>query len=276
MYKDSRRSFLSKALAISSAAILPFAINKVTGQVSEETSELPSLKGRKLLFIYGGWPGHEPEKFKDYMVPWLKEAGAEVLVYDKLDPYTDKALMDTIDLVIQIMTISQISREQEKGLLDAIRNNGTAMAGWHGGMCDAFRNNPDYQFMTGGQWVAHPGGVIDYTVKIVDHKDEVTRGLKGFAMLSEQYYMHVDPNVKVLATTRFSGANDAWIDGAVMPVTWKKMYGKGRIFYTSLGHNLDHLSKVPDAMEMLKRGIRWASASKYLPAEKWLSPVYGK
>ena len=276
MYKDSRRSFLSKALAISSAAILPFAINKVTGQVSEETSELPSLKGRKLLFIYGGWPGHEPEKFKDYMVPWLKEAGAEVLVYDKLDPYTDKALMDTIDLVIQIMTISQISREQEKGLLDAIRNNGTAMAGWHGGMCDAFRNNPDYQFMTGGQWVAHPGGVIDYTVKIVDHKDEVTRGLKGFTMHCEQYYMHVDPNVKVLATTRFSGANDAWIDGAVMPVTWKKMYGKGRIFYTSLGHNLDHLSKVPDAMEMLKRGIRWASASKYLPAEKWLSPVYGK
>ena len=210
------------------------------------------------------------------MVPWMKEAGAEVLVYDKLDPYTDKALMDTIDLVIQIMTISQISREQEKGLLDAIRNNGTAMAGWHGGMCDAFRNNPDYQFMTGGQWVAHPGGVIDYTVKIVDHKDEVTRGLKGFDMHSEQYYMHVDPNVKVLATTQFSGANDTWIDGAVMPVTWKKMYGKGRIFYTSLGHNLDHISKVPDAMEMLKRGIRWASASKYLPAEKWLSPVYGK
>ena len=276
MYKDSRRSFLSKALALGSAAILPFAINNVTGQVPEETRELPSLKGRKLLFIYGGWAGHEPEKFKDYMVPWLKEAGAEVLVYDKLDPYTDKALMDTIDLVIQIMTISQISKEQEKGLLDAIRNNGTAMAGWHGGMCDAFRNNPDYQFMTGGQWVAHPGGVIDYTVKIVDHKDEVTRGLKGFDMHSEQYYMHVDPNVKVLATTQFSGANDTWIDGAVMPVTWKKMYGKGRIFYTSLGHNLDHISKVPDAMEMLKRGIRWASASKYLPAEKWLSPVYGK
>jgi len=276
MYKDSRRSFLSKALALGSAAILPFAINNVTGQVPEETRELPSLKGRKLLFIYGGWAGHEPEKFKDYMVPWLKEAGAEVLVYDKLDPYTDKALMDTIDLVIQIMTISQISRDQEKGLLDAIRNNGTAMAGWHGGMCDAFRNNPDYQFMTGGQWVAHPGGVIDYTVKIVDHKDEVTRGLTGFDMHSEQYYMHVDPNVKVLATTQFSGANDTWIDGAVMPVTWKKMYGKGRIFYTSLGHNLDHISKVPDAMEMLKRGIRWASASKYLPAEKWLSPVYGK
>ena len=276
MYKNNRRAFLSRALALGSAAILPFTIKNEIEWDSEEAKELPSLKGRKVLFIYGGWPGHDPEKFKDYMVPWLKEEGAEVLVFDKLDPYTDKALMDTIDLVIQIMTISQITREQERGLLDAIRNNGTAMAGWHGGMCDAFRNNPDYQYMTGGQWVAHPGGVIDYTVEIVDQKDEVTKGLKGFAMHSEQYYMHVDPNVKVLATTKFNGSANSWIDGAVMPVTWKKMYGKGRIFYTSVGHNLDHIATVPDAMEMLKRGIKWASGSKYLPAEKWLSPVYGK
>lgn len=276
MNKHDRRSFLSRALAMGSAAILPFVINKKMEQENDVTKELPSLKGRKILFVYGGWPGHEPEKFRDYMVPWMKEEGAEVLVYDKLDPYTDKALMDTIDLVIQVVTMSQISEEQEKGLLDAIKNNGTAMAGWHGGMCDAFRNNTEYHYMCGGQWAAHPGGVIDYTVKIVDQEDEVTKGLKGFAMHSEQYYMHVDPNVKVLATTQFGGAANSWVDGAVMPVTWKKMYGKGRIFYTSLGHHLDHITTVPDAIEMLKRGIRWASASKYLPPEKWLSPIYGK
>ena len=257
-------------------AILPFAINKEIESGNEETKELPSLKGRKVLFVYGGWAGHGPEKFRDYMVPWMKEEGADVVVSDKLDPYADKELMDTIDLVIQVMTMSQISREQERGLLNAVRQNGTGMAGWHGGMCDSFRNNTEYQFMTGGQWVAHPGGVIDYTVQIVDQKDEVTRGLKEFAMHSEQYYMHVDPNVKVLATTKFNGAVNSWIDGAVMPVTWKKMYGKGRIFYTSVGHSLDHIATVPDAMEMLKRGIKWASGSKYLPAEKWLSPVYGK
>ncbi len=274
MDNSNRRSFLSKALALGSAAMLPFTIGKGRETSREETKELPSLKGRKVLFTFGGWPGHEPEKFRDYMVSWLKDEGAEVLVYDNIEPYTDKTLMDSIDLVMQIMTISQMKPAQEKGLLDAIRNNGTAMAGWHGGMCDAFRNNPEYQYMTGGQWVAHPGGVIDYTVKIVDHKDEVTKGLNGFAMHSEQYYMHVDPNVKVLATTQFNGAINSWIDGAVMPVTWKKMYGKGRIFYTSLGHNLDHITKVPDAMEMLKRGTRWASASKYLPAEKWLKAVY--
>lgn len=275
MSKDNRRSFLSKTLRIGTASILPFALSRKLEFSSDDVSEIPSLKGRKVLFIYGGWPGHEPEKFKNYIVPWMTEEGAEVLVYDKLDPYTDESLMNTIDLVVQIMTISQISANQEKGLLNAIKNNGTGMAGWHGGMCDAFRNNPEYQFMTGGQWVAHPGGVIDYTVKIVDQKDEVTKGLKGFPIHSEQYYMHIDPNVKVLATTQFNGATDTWIDGCTMPVTWKKIYGKGRIFYTSLGHNLDHITKVPDAIEMLKRGIKWASASKYLPEEKWRNPVYG-
>ncbi|HLG38765.1 MAG TPA: ThuA domain-containing protein [Chitinophagaceae bacterium] len=276
MYKNNRRSFLSRAIAFGSAALLPFAGNSKEYNEPGETNELPSLKGRKVLFTYGGWPGHEPEKFRDYMVPWLKEEGADVLVSDKLDPYADKTIMDSIDLVMQIMTISQITKDQEKGLLDAIRNNGTGMAGWHGGMCDAFRSNTEYEYMTGGQWVAHPGNVIDYTVKITDQKDEVTKGLKDFAMKSEQYYMHIDPNVKVLATTRFNGTANSWIDGAVMPVTWKKMHGKGRIFYTSVGHNLDHITTVPDAIEMLKRGIRWASGSKYLPAEKWLNAVYGK
>ncbi len=263
-----------KAAALGSLAALPFS-----GFGSDEApaaADLPSLQGRRVLFLYGGWDGHEPEKFAPYMTGWMKEEGADVQVYTTLDPYTDKALMDSIDLVIQIFTMSQITPDQEKGLLAAIEKNGTGMAGWHGGMCDAFRNNPDYQFMTGGQWVAHPGGVIGYDVKIVDQKDPVTRGLKNFSMKSEQYYMHVDPNVKVLATTRFNGNVNYWIDGAVLPVTWKKSYGKGRIFYTSVGHNLSHVLEQPDAIEMLKRGIRWASASKYVPAEKWLSPVYGR
>ncbi|HEY6503421.1 MAG TPA: ThuA domain-containing protein [Chitinophagaceae bacterium] len=274
MTKNNRREFLTKAMALGSAAILPFKGMSNETDETEETKELPSLKGRKVLFTYGGWPGHEPEKFRDYMVPWLKEEGAEVLVSDKLDHYADKTVMNNIDLVMQIVTMSQITKEQEKGLLEAVEKNGTGMAGWHGGMCDAFRNNTEYQYMTGGQWVSHPGGVIDYRIKITNHKDEVTKGLKDFDIHSEQYYMHVDPNVKVLATTKFNGAVNAWINGCVMPVTWKKMYGKGRIFFTSVGHNLDHITKVPGAIEMLKRGVRWASGSKYLPAEKWVSPVY--
>ncbi len=273
MTKSDRRTFLTRALVLGSAMALP-----AMGQAEMPADEaaLPSLKGRKILFTYGGWEGHEPEKFANYMTEWMKSEGADVQLHTDLQPYTDKALMDSIDLVMQIFTMSQITDDQQKGLLEAIEKNGTGMAGWHGGMCDAFRNNPEYQFMTGGQWVAHPGGVIGYTVDITDHKDLVTKGLKGFPMQSEQYYMHVDPNVKVLATTRFNGKVNSWIDGCVMPVTWKKKYGKGRIFYTSVGHNLTHVTERPEALEMMKRGIRWASASKYAPAENWVSPVYGK
>jgi type 1 glutamine amidotransferase len=267
-----RRLFLSRAAALATAAALPLVSSATSGTAAPLT--LPSLKGRKVLFTYGGWDGHEPQKFLDYMTPWLKEEGAEVQSFPSLEPYADKALMSTIDLVIQVFTMSQITKEQEAGLLEAVKVNGTGMAGWHGGMGDSFRNNVEYQYMVGGQWVAHPGGVIDYDVHITDQKDDVTKGLKDFHMKSEQYYMHIDPNVKVLATTKFNGAVNSWIDGAVLPVTWKKTYGKGRIFYTSVGHNLNHVTEVPDAIEMIKRGIKWASASKYEPAEKWMNPMY--
>jgi type 1 glutamine amidotransferase len=153
--------------------------------------------------------------------------------------------------------MSQISREQEKGLLDAIKN-GVNIAGWHGGLADAFRMNTEYQFMVGGQWVAHPGGVIDYEVNIINHDDPITKGLADFKMHSEQYYMHVDPINDVVATTTFNGDHAYWINGTVMPVVWKKMYGKGRVFYTSLGHVAKDFV-VPEALEITKRGILWAA-----------------
>ncbi|HEX8060508.1 MAG TPA: ThuA domain-containing protein, partial [Cyclobacteriaceae bacterium] len=155
---NNRREFLSRAAALAAAATIPL----LPASAAPATPlTLPSLKGRKVLLTYGGWPGHEPEKFNDYMSSWLKEEGADVQSFPSLDPYTDKALMANIDLVIQIFTMSQISKEQEAGLLTAIRENGTGMAGWHGGMGDSFRNNVDYQFMVGGQWVQHPGNTVD-------------------------------------------------------------------------------------------------------------------
>ncbi|TRX48591.1 ThuA domain-containing protein [Fulvivirga sp. M361] len=267
----SRRSFLRKSGLL--LATTPWLNASLAQTHSTEVKPLPELKGRKVLFIYGGWKGHEPEKFRDYLVPWMKEEGATVHVFDNLTPYSDEVLMKDIDLIVQTHTMSTINEEQEKGLLKAVKQ-GAGMAGWHGGMCDAFRQNVNYQYMTGGQWVAHPGGIIDYTVNIIDNDDTITHDLKDFDMTSEQYYMHVDPNVKVLATTQFDAQHDDWIEGCTMPVCWKKMYGKGRIFYTSLGHNLSHVTEVPEAIKLIKRGIRWASASKYDGPEKWVSPVY--
>jgi len=212
---------------------------------------------KNALIVWGGWPGHEPKQCVEMFTPWLKEKGYSVDVHESLDAYLDHEKMTKLSLIVPAWTQGTITREQEKGLLDAVKS-GVGIAGWHGGMGDAFRNNVEYQFMVGGQWVAHPGNIIDYEVNILDHDDPVTHGLRDFKMHSEQYFMHVDPSVKVLATTTFTGEHAPWIKGTVMPVAWKKMYGKGRVFYTSLGHVAADFN-VPEAKEIVKRGMLWAS-----------------
>ncbi|MFH0919690.1 MAG: ThuA domain-containing protein [Fibrobacterota bacterium] len=214
---------------------------------------------KEALMVWGGWDGHEPKQCVDIFEPFLREKGYEVRVSDKLDVYQEKEYMDSLDLIIPVWTMGTIAKEQEKGMLDAVRS-GVGIAGWHGGMGDSFRNNVDYQFMVGGQWVAHPGNIVPYRVNITNHKDPITTGLADFDMLSEQYYMHTDPSNEVLATTTFSGTHGGvdWIKGSVMPVVWKRRWGQGRVFYTSLGHVTKDFN-VPEALEIVQRGMLWAS-----------------
>jgi hypothetical protein len=227
---------------------------------------------KKALFVYGGWPGHEPVPCRDLFVPWMKSLGWDVTVSDTQDVYADKELMGSLDVVVQVWTMGTIEKANLAGLLEAVRG-GVGIAGWHGGLGDAYRQETEYQFMVGGQWVAHPGNVIDYTVEITDKDDPITAGLSDFKMHSEQYYMHVDPNSTVLATTTFSGEHAPWIDKATMPIAWKKVYGKGRVFYTSLGHVAEDFD-VPEALTITQRGILWASESRHVETPDLVAPVY--
>jgi len=223
------------------------------------SSSSPTGQGKSVLVLWGGWDGHEPKQCVDVLVPWLKEQGFKIEVTNDLDAYLDADKLKQLDLIIQSVTQSKITSQQEKGLLAAVKS-GVGLAGWHGGLADSFHANMEYQFMVGGQWVAHPGGVIDYAVNITASNDPITAGLSDFKMHSEQYYMHVDPGVEVLATTTFSDEYAPWIKGVEMPVVWKKMYGKGRVFYSSLGHVAKDF-EVPEVLEIMKRGILWAALS---------------
>jgi type 1 glutamine amidotransferase len=219
---------------------------------------------KSALMVWGGWDGHEPKACADVFEPWLRKKGFQVNVSNSLDAYLDDQAMKTYSVIIPIWTMGQITGEQSKKLLQAVMG-GVGLAGWHGGMCDAFRVDTGYQFMTGGQWVAHPGGIVDYTVNIVNKKDPITQGLKDFAMRSEQYYMHVDPGNEVLATTTFSDQyGTPWIKGTVMPVVWKRMFGEGRVFYQSVGHVAKDF-QVPEVLEIAKRGILWAAKETIVP-----------
>jgi len=233
-----------------------------------QTGKAKAAKRKAALIVWGGWQGHTPKECADRFEPWLKSKGYRVVVSDTLDIYTNKRKMRNFDLIVPIWTMGDLSGEQWRGLRDAILG-GANVAGWHGGMCDSFRQNTEYQFMTGGQWVVHPGGVIRYKVKVTNQKDPITRGLKDFWMKSEQYYMHTDPGNEVLATTTFNGKHQGmhWIKGTVMPVVWKRKYGNSRIFYTSLGH-VDADFNVPEALEIVKRGMMWAMGDKIVPEYK--------
>ena len=211
----------------------------------------------RAFITWGGWNGHEPEQTANICANVLEAEGLDVTVSDSLEPLADDAFMAGLDLVVPVWTMSGISREQEAGLLKAVRA-GAGCAGWHGGMGDSFRTNVEYQFMVGGQFICHPGGIIDYSVNIVSD-DPIVAGLDDFQMHSEQYFMHVDPSNEVLATTTFGGKHWGidWVEGTTMPVAWKKRYGAGKVFYSSLGHVAADFD-VPEAKEILRRGCLWA------------------
>ncbi|MHB0997702.1 MAG: ThuA domain-containing protein [Armatimonadota bacterium] len=212
---------------------------------------------KSALMVWGGWEGHEPKQCVDVFAPILEAEGFKVEISDTLDVYLDEAKMQSLSLIVPCWTCGNITAEQEAGLENAVKS-GVGIAGWHGGMADAFRNSCEYQFMVGGQWVQHPGGLVEYEVNIINHDDPITAGLNDFKISSEQYYMHVDPCNEVLATTTFTGDTYPWIAGCVMPVVWKRMYGNGRVFYSSVGHVAQDFD-IPEAKEIVRRGMLWAS-----------------
>jgi len=214
---------------------------------------------KKVLMFRGGWEGHEPVQTSDLVAETLRRHKVAVDCFNDQSCLLDPELKQKYQLIVPVWTMGTLGDAESKALLDAVKN-GVAVGGWHGGMGDAFRSNTEYQFMCGGQWVAHPGNIIDYTVKITDKTHPITAGIKDFAMHSEQYYMHVDPSNEVLAETEIVHEHTPWIKKCVMPVVWTRRYGKGKVFYSSLGHNLADFKNVPEVLEITVRGLLWALA----------------
>jgi type 1 glutamine amidotransferase len=211
---------------------------------------------REALIVWGGWSGHEPEQCSKIVAGMLEGDGFKVYVENTTEAFADPSIRD-LSLIVPIITMSKIEKEEVQSLSKAVES-GVGLAGWHGGMGDAFRESVEYQFMCGGQWVAHPGNIIDYRVDIAKPEDPICAGLRSFPYRSEQYYMHVDPSNEVLATTTFSGEILPWVEGVVMPVAWKRRHGKGRVFYSSLGHVAKEF-EISEMRTLFQRGALWAA-----------------
>jgi len=230
---------------------------------------------KKALILCGGWDGHEPELVSKRFKRLLTNEGFEVEVADDLDVLLDLERIMELDLIVACWTMAKMTGEQSLNVSKAV-GSGVGLAGCHGGMCDAFRENTEWQFITGGQWVSHPGGDgVNYIVNICSGSSWIVEGLEDFPVSSEHYYLHVDPAVEVLATTRFPSPDINYYHIANkpvdMPVAWTKFWGLGRVFYNSLGHHDDVFDKSPNAEVLMKRGMLWAAGGKQYARENNLT-----
>ncbi|MFF4888264.1 ThuA domain-containing protein [Micromonospora chersina] len=212
------------------------------------------------LVVWGGWDGHHPREAVELFLPRLAEAGMRVRVSDTLAVYTDDDYMARCDLVVQCWTQGEATAEQVAGLSRAVAR-GAGLAGWHGGLVDAFRASTEYQLLTGGQWVAHLDGFVTHTIEPVLEQAEhpIIAGEASFALTTEQYYLHVDPANVVLATTTIVANDEApWLAGTVVPQVWTRRWGAGRVFFSAPGHDPAVL-RHPSVARITGRGLLWAA-----------------
>ncbi len=242
---------------------------------------------KKAFIFYGGWDGHEPELVSKRFKAMLEKENYEVTVDDNMDRLADVEFLKSMDLIIPLWTQGTMDDRYAFHISEAVEA-GTGIAGCHGGMCDSFRWNIEYQFITGSQWVSHPGDTwyhhisdlseenlnyvnqfypspegafeTDYVVNVRrGAASPIIEGIPDFKLRSEQYYLHLDPCVNVLATTQVETVGPHSANGPVaMPVVYTKLWGKGRVFYSSLGH-VDRIYDIPEVMEITRRGFLWAS-----------------
>ena len=227
---------------------------------------------KNVLVVQGGWVGHEPVQVSEVFKVLLEKEGFNVEISDSLDSFLDVEKLKSLNLIIPVWTMGKITKEQVYPVIEAVAS-GVGIAGCHGGMCDSFRECVEWQFMTGGQWVSHPGSDgVEYDVNMKKGSSPIVEGIMDFKIKSEQYYVHIDPAIEVLATTRFPVVN--WYhssNGQVdVPVIWTKRWGHGRVFYNSLGHHADIFNN-PSALEIMRRGFLWASEGRDLAANGGLS-----
>ncbi|MDR0525972.1 MAG: ThuA domain-containing protein [Spirochaetaceae bacterium] len=229
---------------------------------------------RNALILCGGWDGHEPKLITARFKNFLEAEGIEVTVSESIQVLQDKERLMELDLFVPVWTMGSeaLGYGFFEPLLEAA-GSGLGVAGCHGGMCDAFRTSVEYQFLTGANWVSHPGGDgTKYRITIVNKSHPIAQGIPDFDVSSEQYYLHVDPANEVLATTRFPTVR--WYHSANgevdVPQIWTRKWGHGRVFYNALGHHND-VFDIPEAWELMKRGLLWAAEGKRIAREQGLS-----
>ena len=227
---------------------------------------------RHALIVRGGWDGHQPVAASELFIPFLEEHGFEVRIEESTAVYADADALVATDLIVQVNTMSTIEGAEFAGLRTAIEN-GTGMAGWHGGIADSYRSTSDYLQLIGGQFAAHPGkrpedrvgdqddNYVPHTIAMTAAAAEhpITEGIDDFELVTEQYWvLHDDYNDVLATTTQEARPWDPWNRPVTSPAIWTRQWGKGRIFVSTPGHRVEVLEH-PSVRAIIERGMLWAA-----------------
>jgi uncharacterized protein len=151
----------------------------------------------------------------------------------------------------------ELSPQQKSDLLSFVHDDGKGFVGAHSAI-DAFYNWPQYGEMMGAYFDNHPWGVMDAPIIVEESRFPAMKHLpKEFTLRDEIYVPTNAPysrkNVDVLARLDADKIDleipDLHRTNRDFPVAWVKNYGRGRVFYGSLGH-LDSSWDDPQVQQM--------------------------
>ena len=228
---------------------------------------------RTALIVRGGWEGHQPVKATEVFLPFLERNGFGIRIEESPEIYADADAMAATDLIVQSMTMSQITPDQVRGLRAAVEA-GTGLAGWHGGIADSYRASSDYLQLVGGQFATHPSkspellvegapenNYLHYTVEITGpgRQHPITAGIEDFELTTEQYWvLHDDLNDVLATTTHPTQPWHPWHRPVTSPAVWTRLWGRGRIVVATPRHTPEVLEH-PSVRTIIERGMLWAT-----------------
>jgi type 1 glutamine amidotransferase len=227
---------------------------------------------QQALVVRGGWDGHQPVAATEVFLPFLQANGFAVRIEDSPAVYADPEVMATFDLIVQCMTMSEITRDQVMGLREAVAA-GTGLTGWHGGIADSYRASSHYLQLVGGQFANHPSrepigltgeeddNFLTYRVNLTDlgRAHPITTGIEDFELTTEQYWvLHDDLNDVLATTTHPAPPWHPWHRPITSPAVWTRQWGKGRMVVTTPGHSPDILENA-NVRTIIERGMLWAT-----------------
>ena len=239
---------------------------------SPSTPSTPE-RTRRALVVRGGWDGHMPVETTDLFVPFLEANGFDVRIEESTVVYTDADYLETVDLIVQINTMSTIEPAEFAGLQQAVLN-GTGLAGWHGGIADAYpqqrrlsaHDRRPIRLITPARtppsaWAARRTTTSRTRCTSPSSAEPIRsrQGIDDFDLVTEQYWVLSDDYNDVLATTTQDVRPwDAWNRPVTSPAIWTRQWGKGRVFVSAPGHRLEIVESQP-VRTIIERGLLWAA-----------------